>query len=92
MDKKRFFDRMALVADLDNEPIPGKTLIEIVSDSSVLIENHCGVISYSSECVSVKTKQGCIIVSGSQLVLRKMSSEQIRICGTVFKVELRRKQ
>lgn len=92
MDKKRFIDRMALVADLDNEPIPGKTLIEIVSDSSVLIENHCGVISYSSECVSVKTKQGCIIVSGSQLVLRKMSNEQIRICGTVFKVELRRKQ
>lgn len=92
MDKKGFFDRVAMAADLDNEPIPGKTLIEIVSDSSVLIENHCGVISYSTECVSVKTKQGCVIISGSRLFLRKMSIEQLKICGTVCKVELRRNQ
>ena len=92
MDKKRFFDRVATATDLGNEPIPGKTLIEIVSDSSVLIENHCGVISYSTECVVIKTKHGCVDVSGSQLVLRRMSSEQLKISGIIFKIELRRRK
>lgn len=91
MNKKQFFERMAIATDLDNEPIPGKTIIEVVSDSSVLIENHCGVISYSTDNVTVKTKHGCIVVNGSQLVLRKMTSEQLKICGTIFKVELRRR-
>lgn len=91
MDSKRLFERMAVVTDLDNEPIPGKTLIEVVGDSSVLIENHCGVISYSTENVTVKTKHGCVVVNGSQLILRQMTSEQLKICGTIFKVELRRR-
>ena len=91
MDKKHLLERMAEVADLSNEPIPGKPLIEIVSDHSVLIENHCGVMSYSMECVSVKTQYGCIIVNGSNMVLKKMSCDQLRIYGNIYRVELRRK-
>lgn len=91
MNKNHLLERMANATDLSTEPIPGKPLIEIVSDNSVLIENHCGVISYSTECVSVKTKQGCIVVSGTQLILRRMSSEQLKISGTICHVELRRR-
>lgn len=89
MENKQILERMARVTDLSTEPIPGKPLIEIVSDSSVLIENHCGVISYSSECISVRTKQGCIVITGSQMILSKMSKEQLRISGKIRSVELR---
>lgn len=89
MDNKRILERMARATDLSTEPIPGKPLVEIVSDSSVLIENHCGVMSYSGECISVKTKQGCIVITGSQMILSKMSKEQLRISGKIRTVELR---
>lgn len=91
MDNKHFLEKVARAADLSTEPIPGKPLVEIVSDTSVLVENHCGVISYSMQCVTVKTKQGCICVSGEQLVLKKMSKEQLKISGTIDRVELQRR-
>ena len=90
MNKKHIFERMANVTDLNTEPVPGKPLVEIVSDTSVLIENHCGVISYSTDTVTVKTKHGCIIVEGEQLILKKMSCEQLKISGSIHTVELKR--
>lgn len=92
MVEKHLFERVARVVDLSTEPVPGKPLVEIVGDRAVLIENHCGVVSYSPECVSVKAKRGCICVHGSGLVLTKMSKEQLRICGTIRNVELRGRQ
>ena len=89
MSEKHLFERVARAVDLGSEPLPGKPLIEIVGDSAVLIENHCGVISYSSETVCVKTKRGCICVHGAGLGLTRMSKEQLRICGNIRNVELR---
>ncbi len=89
MKNSSFFERVARAVDLTGEPEPGKPLVEIVGSRSVLIENHCGVLSYSKEQVTVKTKTGCICICGTGLVLTKMSKEQLRICGRIGKVELR---
>ena len=91
MANKHLLEKVAKAVELSGEPIPGKPLVEIVGQRAVLIENHCGVISYSTENVTVKTKHGCVVVNGSQLILRQMTSEQLKICGTIFKVELRRR-
>ncbi len=89
MGRKHLLERMMQAMDLAAEPIPGKPLIEIVGNSAVLIENHCGIISYSKDCVTVKTKGGCICVYGTGLVLNKMSKELLRVCGRIQNVELR---
>ena len=91
MEKKGIIQRIAKIADLEAEPIPGKPLVEIVDANSVLIENHCGVICYSCERISIKTKKGCIIVEGSSLVLSRMSKEQLCIKGVIHRVEMHRR-
>ncbi len=88
MGKNYLLERVAKAMDLSNEPIPGKPLVEIVGSRSVLIENHCGVLSYSKEQVTVKTKNGHICICGSGMVLTKMSKDQLRICGNIKNVEL----
>ncbi len=88
MKKYNVFEKVAKVIDLPNEPEPGKPLIEIVGNRSVLIENHGGVLSYSKEQVTIKTRIGCTCICGTGLVLTKMSKEQLRICGYISKVEL----
>lgn len=88
MGQNRLMERMMQAANLLDEPLPGKTLIEIVGCSAVLIENHCGIASYTKECIVVRSKTGCIQVYGSGLVLKKMSKELIRICGKIRNVEL----
>lgn len=89
MGRRQIFERMMRAMDLNGEPIPGKPLIEIIGNTSLLIENHCGIVSYSKECVTIKTKGGCICVQGSGLVINKMSKEVLRICGRIQNVELR---
>lgn len=89
MKRIRIYNKIARMFDLENEPIPGMPLIEIVSDQSVLVENHCGVISYSPEQIAIKTKSGCVLITGSGLVLNRMSCELLRICGRIEKVEMK---
>lgn len=89
MGQRQLMERMMKAMDLGMEPIPGKPLIEIVGNSAVLIENHCGIISYSKECITVKTKGGSVCVCGCGLVLTRMSKELLRICGRIQNVEIR---
>lgn len=89
MDKRSLWEKMVKAVDLTTEPIPGKSLIEILGNHSVLIENHCGVISYNTERIIIKTSNGCICVLGRSLKLSRMSKEQLRIVGIIHNVELR---
>ena len=88
MKGKQIFHKMTNILDMNEESISGKTLVEILDNRSVLIEHHCGVLSYSSECISIKTKYGAITVVGCSLYIHRISKEQLRIVGNVKKVEL----
>lgn len=88
MRGKNIFHKMTNALEISEQPAAGKALIEILDNRSVLIENHCGVISYSAECIVIKTKYGAISVIGSSLYIHKISKEQLRIHGFVQKVEL----
>jgi sporulation protein YqfC len=88
MERKKLLETLAYSMDLMAEPIPGKPLVEIVGNRSVLIENHCGVISYNTTQISVRTKIGCIYVNGCNLVMQKMSKEQLCIQGKISGVQL----
>ena len=89
MDRSGIWEKMARVVDLSTEPVPGKSLVEIVGDSAVLIENHCGILSFDTEKIVVKTKTGCLCITGSCMHVSKMTKEQMRICGRIFGVEIR---
>ena len=88
MERKPLIERLIHAVDLDGEPVPGRSLIEIIGNNSVLIENHCGVVAYSKQVIRVKTKCGMICISGANLSLMKMSKELLRICGAIKSIEL----
>lgn len=89
MRRKNLMDRVTAAIDLSTEPIPGKPLIEIFDNRKILIENHCGVLSYEPDKICIKTKYGNVIVCGEALNLSKMSRDILCICGTVFSVNLK---
>lgn len=88
MNRKDLFGRIVQAAELGCEPVPGKTVVEILGADSVLIENHRGVFSYSLDKVCVKSAQGTVAVSGRKLVLSKLSKEILLICGCIEQVSL----
>ena len=84
----KLLNALAWAADLPDEPIPGRPLVEIIDRSRVLIENHCGVCEYGIHLIRVKTKSGSICVCGNRLELSRMTKGQLIITGDIESVQL----
>ena len=88
--EKHIMERIAMTADLPDEPIPSVPLVEIAGDRRVLIEHHCGVTQYGRCRISVRVKYGSVVVIGTQLELTRMTLEQLIITGKIECVQLER--
>ena len=82
------WERMALAADLPDEPIPGLPLVEIAGNGRVLIENHKGVNEYGRNMIRIKVKYGSVCVCGQNLELARMNKGQLIISGIIESVHL----
>lgn len=83
-----FLDRLVSTADLQDEKLPGQSLVEIMDNRRVLIEKHQGVCLYEPTMIHVKVRFGTICVCGCNLEIARMIKEQLIITGTVECVKL----
>ena len=88
----KILQHVVLGADLPGEAIPGLPLVEIVGQSRVLIENHCGVTGYGCNEVCVKVKYGQLCICGSGLMLAQMTKYQLIITGQIECVKLQKEK
>ena len=86
----KLLGKLAWTADLPDEPIPGRPLVEIIENRRVLIENHQGVNEYGASLIQVKVKFGTICVAGCKLELARITKEQLIINGIIECVTLNR--
>lgn len=66
-------------------------LIEIAGEKRVLIENHMGVLAYSSEEIQIKVCYGKVTVFGKNLRFMQMNGEQLVIKGCIENIQLFRR-
>jgi len=86
--RKNLINQVIHGIDVDTVPMPKVPLVEITGCRRVLIENHFGVIGYSTNEICVRVRKGSIIIHGTQLLLTKMSKEQIVVTGCIDGVRL----
>ena len=91
MGRRSFWKTMTDATDLNTEPRPGEPLIELVGQNRVLIENHMGVIGYKCNEICVKVKFGQVIVYGQNMMLGRMTKEQLLITGCIESVRVCRR-
>ena len=85
---ENLFTKFAANADLELCGIPGTTVVEIAGRERILIENHLGIIEYGNCIIRIKVKNGCICVKGGDLVLSRMTQNQLIINGCIENVAL----
>lgn len=73
---------------IDEDLLPGIPLVEIYGQRRVLIENHRGIIEYGNEEIVVRTRCGCICITGKCLKLAKMCKAKLVITGDISAVNL----
>lgn len=65
-----------------------KPIVEVAGQNRVLIENHQGVLAYSPEEIQIKVNYGKISVSGCELLIIQLGSEQLIIGGMIHEIRL----
>ncbi|HZX47346.1 MAG TPA: sporulation protein YqfC [Clostridia bacterium] len=61
--------------------------ITLVGNLQLYIENHKGIIEYSTGLIRINTKSGILVVTGSDLSIRTIVIEEIIVAGRIDKVE-----
>lgn len=89
---RMFLERLAERGEIEAEGALIQPVVEIGGDSRVLIENHLGVMGYSSERILIKVRFGSISVCGCGLQLVRMTREQLVIHGRIDGISVQRRE
>lgn len=73
---------------IQDEALPGQTVVELLGDRRILIEHHRGVTEYGTERIQIRVRYGVLCVNGEGLELCRMSGNQLVITGRVNAITL----
>lgn len=68
---------------VDPELFPIVPIVELAGSHRILVENHLGVIQYSTEKIGIKMKYGQIQICGCGLTLEHMTRVKLIVTGRI---------
>lgn len=79
----RWRQNLADLLELPREIVLNLPRLTVIGNLQCYLENHRGVIEYSAEKIRLSVNGGEVMISGSDLVIRYLGSEEIAIDGTI---------
>lgn len=77
----------------DNPDIfPSVPIVELAGSHRMLVENHLGVIQYSTEKIGIKMKYGQLQICGCGLTLEQMTKVKLVVTGRIDGISLLRRE
>jgi sporulation protein YqfC len=80
-------EKFAEMLDLPKEIVLNIPKVTIVGDRDMMIENYKGVMEYEDTRIRVNTGTGVVKVTGTRLLIREITSEDIIISGDIHALE-----
>ena len=75
-------------AKLDEESVPGQSVVELLGGNRVLIENHRKVFAYDMTRICIRVSFGMVQIFGCNLRLKAMTGRKLLITGTIERIEI----
>jgi sporulation protein YqfC len=80
---RKWRQNMADLLELPREIVLNLPRLIVVGNLQCYLENHRGVIEYTTERVRISVNGGEIKITGSNLVIRSMANDEIAIDGMI---------
>ncbi|CAH1204338.1 MULTISPECIES: sporulation protein YqfC [Paenibacillus] len=77
----------AKILDLPQDVVQDLPRITMIGNVQLYVENHRGVLHFSSEILKLELAKGTLEVCGQQLVIRAILSEEVFIEGIIDHVK-----
>lgn len=86
-NKIRLMDKFSEMLELPKEIVMNIPKMTLVGNGDMIIENYKGIIEYGDTRIRINTGIGTIRMTGSRLVIREITSEDIIISGEIKALE-----
>lgn len=86
--KKRLEYMLANFLELPKDLVMNLPRVTLLGDIQVIVENHLGIIEYTTEKIRISTSVGELIINGVGLVLRTIFPEEIAVDGKIKNLTL----
>ena len=69
------------------EAISYVSKVTVISDSSLVVENHFGIVAYSPENISIRLSDKKLIINGYALIIEYLSDSIVGITGKITSLD-----
>ncbi|MFE5319928.1 sporulation protein YqfC [Paenibacillus sp. NPDC056579] len=85
---RRFNQFTAKLLDLPQDVVMDLPRMTMIGNMQLYIENHRGVLHFSSDYLRLALSKGSLEVRGKQLVIRAILSEEVFIEGVIEDIKI----
>jgi len=87
-DKLTVKEKVAKALDIPSEVVSDRPRITTVGKREVFVENYRGILAFSSEIVKINSNYGIITITGKNMKIREITSEDIIIFGDIENIDI----
>ena len=84
---KNIKEKLTEALELPKEILLNMSKITMVGSQELIIENYKGVVEYGSNRIRINTGNGLVKISGNNLAIKEITSEDIKISGQIGTLE-----
>lgn len=84
MGKESKWRRIGRLLEIPEEAAFGSLKLTLLENRELLVENHQGIVTYTEKKVKIKVSTGWLMVTGENLNLNNLQSEQILLRGKIM--------
>lgn len=86
--KRKFRKFTAQLLDMPQDVVYDLPRLTLIGDRQLYIENHRGIVDFSTEKLRLALSKGELEVTGSSLVIRTIWTEEVFIEGIITNIEI----
>ena len=87
MEREQIRERIASAASMPKDVVMGASVVTMLGDFEVCIENYRGITEYTDSLVRVQTKGGQIRLTGRRLQIEYYTNDEMKVTGSVVSLE-----
>ena len=81
--QENFKTRISRIFDLPQDVILNLPKLSLTGNLDLVIENHRGIIKYTTESVKIRVYHGQVIVGGAELMIESIESDILAVTGQI---------
>ena len=90
MNRKSLKEKVSEIAGLPKDVSMGMSIIRIIGQHELYIENYRGILEYTDKSLRILTKSGQIAIVGCKLEIVYYTNDEMKISGIFDSIYLKR--